>query len=92
MKRDDVISKAAELINGARATDYGDPVESFTRLAMIWSAILGVEVTASQVALCLAGLKMARLAHTPSHADSWVDLVGYAALGGEISGSDVVSS
>jgi len=28
---------------------------------------------------------MARLFKSPNHRDSWVDLIGYAALGGELS-------
>jgi hypothetical protein len=32
------------------------------------------------VVLCLLDLKLARLAHDPSHEDSAVDVCGYAAL------------
>jgi hypothetical protein len=32
------------------------------------------------VVLCLLDLKLARLAHDPSHEDSVVDVCGYAAL------------
>lgn len=84
MNRREVLDTAAELIDGQRADDYGDASESFARLSRIWSGILGQEVTAAQVALCLAGLKLSRLAATPTHADSWVDLAGYAALGAEV--------
>lgn len=40
-----------------------------------------------QVNLCTL-LKIARLANNPEHMDSWVDLAGYAACGGEISGRE----
>ena len=33
----------------------------------------------------MAWVKMARLAKNPNHKDSWVDIAGYAGLGGEIS-------
>jgi len=33
-------------------------------------------------------VKMARLAKTPSHQDSWIDIAGYAGLGGEIGSMD----
>lgn len=78
------LNVAAAIIHGPRANDYGDASESFARIALIWSGILGHDVTAAEVALCLAGLKMSRLAYSPDHADSWVDLIGYAALGAEI--------
>ena len=40
----------------------------------------GHAVTPAQVVLCLIDLKLARLAHDPSHEDSAVDVCGYAAL------------
>jgi hypothetical protein len=41
-------------------------------------------VTAEQVAACMIGVKLARLAEDITKDDSWVDIIGYAALGGEI--------
>jgi hypothetical protein len=32
----------------------------------------------------MIGVKLARLAETMEHDDSWKDIIGYAALGGEI--------
>lgn len=87
MKRADVLNAAAECVLKNRADQYGAVEDSFGRVALIWSAILGVEISPSQVALMLAGLKMARLAGNLTHADSWVDLAGYAACGGEVSGA-----
>ena len=40
----------------------------------------GGEITPAQVVLCLLDLKLARLAHDPTHEDSAVDVCGYAAL------------
>ena len=53
-------------------------------IAARWSVTLGREVTPAQVVLCLLDLKLARLAHDPSHEDSAVDVCGYAALLREI--------
>lgn len=86
MGRKQILVDAATLIDGDRAKDYGDAATSFSRVACIWSGILGMDVTPEQVAMCLAGLKLSRLAHSPNHRDSWVDICGYAALGGEIAG------
>lgn len=45
-------------------------------------------VDAVTVALCMAELKIARAATNETHMDSWVDLAGYAACGGEIASYD----
>lgn len=82
--RQQVLDAASAGINGPREQDYGDPVVGFTRTAKLWEQILGTPVTPEQVALCMAALKIARLVETPSHQDSWVDIAGYAALGGEV--------
>jgi hypothetical protein len=37
-------------------------------------------VTPAQVVLCLLDLKVARLAHDPTHFDSLLDVVGYGAV------------
>lgn len=63
--------------NGERQKVYGHPRRDFNRTALMWSGILGVEVTAHDVALMMAALKISRLKSTPEHADSVVDLIGY---------------
>lgn len=84
MNRREVLSTAAELIDGQRAKDYGDAAENFENIAKVWSVILGNEVSSKQVALCMLGVKVCRLAKTLDHLDSWIDAAGYIALGGEI--------
>ncbi|UTN92212.1 hypothetical protein SEA_CHARLES1_60 [Mycobacterium phage Charles1] len=78
---EDIAREAIGLFNGPRQASYGDAADNFGVTASMWSAILGTEVTAEQVALCLATLKIARLRETPDHHDSWVDAVAYIALG-----------
>jgi hypothetical protein len=63
-----------------RSTQYGDASSNMAAVAARWSATLAREITPSQVVLCLLDLKLARLAHDPSHEDSAVDVCGYAAL------------
>lgn len=82
--REQVLTTAASLICGDRQASYGDATESFARLARLWTEVLGTAVTPEQVALCLVQLKVSRLVVSPTHEDSWVDIAGYAALGGEI--------
>lgn len=78
------LEAASDLINGDRQKDYGTPQENFSRIADIWTVILGHVVTPDQVALCMAGLKLARLAQGP-HMDSYIDGAGYMALAAELS-------
>ena len=63
-----------------RSTQYGDATGNMAAIAARWSATLGREVKPAQVVLCLLDLKLARLAHDPTHEDSAVDVCGYAAL------------
>jgi hypothetical protein len=72
----DIALHAAELVSGERQEAYGHPLDNFTRAAKIWEAILGVEVTAEQVSMCMVGMKIAREAHL-TKPDTVVDGVGY---------------
>ena len=63
-----------------RSTQYGDAAGNMAAIAARWSATLVHEITPAQVVLCLLDLKLARLAHDPTHEDSAVDVCGYAAL------------
>lgn len=83
-KRKEFLDAADNLINGDREKDYGDPNKNFEDIAVGWSLITGTEITSSQVTLMMAWLTIARLFKTPDHSDSWIDLIGYAALGGEL--------
>ena len=63
-----------------RGTQYGGAGGNMAAIAARWSATLGREITPVQAVLCLLDLKLARLAHDPTHEDSAVDVCGYAAL------------
>ena len=83
--RSEIIMKAEDLINGDRHSTYGDARESFASIAKLWSVYLGVDVTAEQVAAMMVLMKVSRQRNS-KHVDNWVDIIGYAALGGEIEG------
>lgn len=70
----------AEAILAQRETAYGDAAASMAVIAARWSITLGQPVSAAQVVLCMIDVKLARLAHDPTHRDSAVDVIGYAAL------------
>lgn len=82
-RRNLVLDTAKRLIGGDRRETYGSARDNFTNTGKLWEGVLGVPVSATQVAMCMALLKISRLNHTPGHEDSWVDAVGYLALGAE---------
>lgn len=86
MNRTELLNGACQVINGDRDASYGSAQENFTRIARLWEQVLGINLTPETVALCMSLVKIARLVHSPDHEDSWMDLAGYAALGGELSG------
>ncbi len=81
----DMFLKHVANVIAERSTQYGDAHSNMTNIAARWSATLGREITPVQVVLCLLDLKLARLAHDPTHEDSAVDVCGYAALLAELS-------
>lgn len=84
MNRKDILKTASDLTAGDRNNTYGTPRANHERIAAIWTVILGTPVTAQQVALCMAGVKISRLVTTPDHLDSYVDGAAYLAIAGEI--------
>jgi|TARA_R110002020_G_scaffold69337_4_gene180505 hypothetical protein len=88
MKRDKVLEKAEEYINGQRAKDYGDAYDNFSRIAVGWNVIIRESdgyITPQHVALMMDWLKTARLLNELTNEDSWIDKCGYSALGAEFS-------
>jgi len=83
-KRTETLESAASLINGDREQDYGTPQENFQRIAMCWGMYTGISIAPHDVALMMAMLKIARLAHDPSKEDSYIDAAGYIALANEL--------
>lgn len=81
-----ILEEAAELINGDRASTYGDVTENFQRIADMWTAYKGVEVpfTAYDVSNMMILVKVARLATGGYHRDSVADIAGYAGLSEQI--------
>ena len=90
MNRSDILGAALGLIDGQRQKDYG-PVEDNFRRITVGVNLIAEEalrthgrVTREHYALMMIWMKMARLLETIDHADSWIDICGYAALGGEM--------
>lgn len=83
--RQSILDEASKLIHGDRAADYGDARKMHQKIGDLWAAYLGLEggLRADQVAMMMALMKISRSTSSPKF-DTYVDLAGYAALGGEM--------
>ena len=74
-----ILQEAAEIVAGPRQVSYGPPEKCLPVIASLWSAYLGKEVTAADVAVLNILQKIARERHRPKR-DNRVDIAGYAEL------------
>lgn len=95
--REHVLDEAKKCVLQDRNSTYGKPEDNFRRIAELWTAYLnirpkdvGAPITPTDVAQMMGLMKIARLAHNPTHKDSWTDLIGYAACGAGIELGDPV--
>ena len=84
--RGQVLDTAKEYVTKDRAADHGNMEDNFNTIGKYWSVHLGVDVSATDVAVMMTLLKAARIKSNPSHPDNWIDACGYMACGGEIVG------
>lgn len=73
-----ILDEAKHLVGADRQQDYGGCVESFTRIAGLWSVYTGTTITAHDVAMMMVLLKVSRAKGNPAKRDSRVDIAGYA--------------
>ena len=84
MTRKETLEAALKCVCGERQDQYGSPENNFGRIAGLWSVYLNFPISASDVAMMMALLKIARIKTGTATEDSFVDLAGYAACGAEI--------
>jgi carotenoid cleavage dioxygenase-like enzyme len=89
MARAKVLRTAEKYVCKDRAAQHGDMEDNFQTIASYWGVHLGTEVTATDVAVMMTLLKVARIKGNAAHTDNWVDGCGYLACGGELAGGDV---
>jgi hypothetical protein len=79
-----LLNRAAALVGGDRAAQHGDKYENHQNIAALWNAYLdnrvAGELRASEIALMMALLKIARTQTGAFNADDFLDLAGYAAV------------
>lgn len=93
MTRERFLDEAKKCVCTDREGQYGTPEDNFALIAAFWNEYLESKypdieyssvIEACDVAMMMALLKVARIATGKPKADNYVDLIGYAACGGEI--------
>lgn len=85
MTRETILDAAKRCVCGQREQDYGSPEDNFATIAALWNAYIRQPLfNGVDVAMMMALLKIARIRNGGGTGDSFVDLAGYAACGGEI--------
>lgn len=73
-----ILDEAKRVVDSERAKEHGDVKVNFERVAAFWSAYLGVEIGAHDVAHMMMLFKIARLQGKPGNFESLTDVAGYA--------------
>ena len=66
-----ILVEAEGLVNGQRQQDYGDKLQNFSQIAMLWQGYLAMKlrpvcaITPEDVSMMMILVKMARLAKSP---------------------------
>lgn len=90
MNPDEILYRAAGLLNGDRATTHGPFVRSLQNIAHMWNAYLSIRREPSlplgptDVAHLMALLKVARTQNGETNIDNWVDSAAYVSLAGAL--------
>lgn len=88
-----ILQESHQVIYGDRENTYGDPGKNLRTIAAYWTTHLKAaksieaDLTEADVAGMMILLKQARLANSPNHRDSLVDIAGYAGLQDRIQNS-----
>ena len=73
------LNKIKNILLNDRVQDYGNPKESFERIANYWSVFLNKKLTSKDVAIMMILFKVAREQHRHKE-DNILDICGYALL------------
>lgn len=88
-KRAEILDTAKKLTTSDRNSTYGEPIDHLSHVADILNAYGyrgpgGRKIQAHDAPIFQIIVKLSRLNNGPTHMDSWTDISGYAAIGGEV--------
>lgn len=83
--RKECLDKATKIVTKDRNEQYGSPEDNFNKIAELWTDYLDYGLTATDVAIMMIILKIARINTGEHKDDNYIDIAGYAACGMEIS-------
>lgn len=86
------MTDVVEEVIDRRVQVYGEPIENWTRIAQVWSGILGHEIQPVEAALCMIGLKLVRTQYAPDYSDNSDDVEGYLDIVRKIVGEDMIDA
>lgn len=92
-EQESILAEAERIVHGPRRASYGHPARNFGRIAALWNAYIegkdgSKDLDATDVAMMMILLKMARILHSKDDRDGHTDIVGYAACSAIINGID----
>ena len=83
--KNDICEQASKIISGERQGQYGAPENSFAVIADLWNGYLRTDrLTPGDVANMMALMKLGRISNGVFKEDSYVDAIGYLAIGAEL--------
>ncbi len=72
-----ILQEAQRLVHRDRGSDYGHPLDDFTKTATMFNALRGKDLTAEDVAIFMMCVKLSREINRHKR-DNLTDLCGYA--------------
>ena len=83
-----ILDEAKAIVDGSRQSDYGDPVESFDKIAKTASMIAGKDLSPKECCAVLMAVKIVRESFNHKR-DNLVDLCGYAHIMNELNENEL---
>lgn len=93
-KRAEILDEAKSLTTSDRNTQYGEPIDHLSHVAKLLNTYGyrgpgGRELQPHDVPIFQIFVKLSRLDNDAAKMDTWTDIAGYGAIGGEV--ADIVS-
>ena len=88
IKIEENLKIALKLLSGKREPEYGNKKENHENISRLWSAYLDHPISAHDVAILMLLLKVARAKFGNPSSDTYIDMVGYSAIAGELANED----